>query len=1302
MKRVWKCLAAAALILMLTATAALAETVLGMCTGDNVKVRYQPGTDQSIWFSIDEGFVCEILGEVTEDGDKWYKVQTTHPDDQDDTGVGYIHSRYLRPLANQEDEDDQPTLRPSTDSALGGSVADYTDIIGPEVKDALGRVTSNNVSLRAEPNTECKKLGVMKKGDEVELLSIPPRKGTSYWFRVRVDEEIGYIHSNYIKVLDEGTLVEPTPTVKPVPTYDPGAEEDDPVVPGVEDEYLDIIGPAVKDARGRVTTDNVSLREKPTTESKKLGTMSRSDEVELLSIPPRKGNDYWYRVRVGDELGYIHSNYIKVLDEGTLVDPTPTVKPEPTYDPGEEEDDPAVPDVEDEYLDIIGPAVKDARGRVTADNVSLREKPTTESKKLGTMSRNDEVELLSIPPRKGNDYWYRVRVGDELGYIHSNYIKVLDAGIQIQPTPTASPTATPTVKPGTMPVIGTGIITASGVNFRLTPSAEGEKIGKMNAGTVVELLVIPDYIGEAYWYRVRYNGQEGYIQSNYVRVLSTENTPTLAPNYYGYAMLDCTSANLRDEPGGVTKAQWNGMGTLLPIAGPAEEAEDSRYLWYPVYYGADNKIYYIREDLIKVVNSSGSEVTPPPVQPSKYGYVRVVEAGAHLRLKPFGEKIDELRRGTVLPCISEPEHPEGTEYDWFQVDYNGVTGYVRGDSVVICNADGSDYEVSTPVPTATPVPGSLGYIRMTSNKVYIRETAGGTILGQLMEGQILPIMGSSIDVGKYTWYCVGTPDGIVGYVRSDMFVECDAQGNKVTPAPTPAATPKPDDGPILSSYGYVQITGSSVNVREKAGGKVLTTVKKGTVWPMVGVAKKVDGDTWYPIQANDEVGYVSGTVSFKLSKEQEAAYLAGLGVPVVTPDPSQQDSSFLIVTGSTVYLREKASQDSAWRYEVKRDTVLPFIGSKSVGTKTWYNVVYEGLELWIHGDYIRVMTQAEYNEWLGDYKPEELKQLGWVRYTTNGVYVRNAAGGSVIVDQLNKGTVVAYYKETADANGTLWYQVKTPKGEMGYSSSRYLEKCQEDGSELPLQTPPPGSADGNNTQQETTYSTLKKGDSGQAVRNLVEELKNQGYYTGAVTDQFTTAVETAVKSFQKANGLNVDGVAGSSTQHKLFGTVPIGSGNSDLSFAIYPVEKIDWFTGGIQQMIPRGSNFKIYDIKTGMVWWAHRWAGGYHADIETLTAADTAKLCKMFGVSDASQINDVDHWRRRPSLVTIGTRTFACSLYGVPHNPAGDTIPDNKMTGQICLHFTNSKGHETGVVSTSHTAAIKEAYEWAKKYYGAK
>lgn len=144
---------------------------------------------------------------------------------------------------------------------------------------------------------------------------------------------------------------------------------------------------------------------------------------------------------------------------------------------------------------------------------------------------------------------------------------------------------------------------------------------------------------------------------------------------------------------------------------------------------------------------------------------------------------------------------------------------------------------------------------------------------------------------------------------------------------------------------------------------------------------------------------------------------------------------------------------------------------------------------------------------------------------------------------------------------------------------------------------------------------------------------------------------------------------------------------------LYPAEKIDWYTGGINELWVHESNYQVYDVKTGIAWVAHRWAGGLHVDAEPLTAEDTAKLCECYGVTASSEIKEITHWQRRPCLVTIGDRTFACSLYGVPHNLDGDTISNNNYDGQLCIFFSNSKTHGSKQVDSLHEEAIEYAWQ---------
>ncbi len=60
-------------------------------------------------------------------------------------------------------------------------------------------------------------------------------------------------------------------------------------------------------------------------------------------------------------------------------------------------------------------------------------------------------------------------------------------------------------------------------------------------------------------------------------------------------------------------------------------------------------------------------------------------------------------------------------------------------------------------------------------------------------------------------------------------------------------------------------------------------------------------------------------------------------------------------------------------------------------------------------------------------------------------------------------------------------------------------------------------------------AALKNGSKGEDVRKVQTKLKNWGYYSGSVDGVYGWQTESAVKSFQKKNGLKVDGIAGTAT-----------------------------------------------------------------------------------------------------------------------------------------------------------------------------
>ena len=94
----------------------------------------------------------------------------------------------------------------------------------------------------------------------------------------------------------------------------------------------------------------------------------------------------------------------------------------------------------------------------------------------------------------------------------------------------------------------------------------------------------------------------------------------------------------------------------------------------------------------------------------------------------------------------------------------------------------------------------------------------------------------------------------------------------------------------------------------------------------------------------------------------------------------------------------------------------------------------------------------------------------------------------------------------------------------------------ENATAAPQVTPTPTPAPGATEQPGYTMPTrtLRSGYVGDDVRSVQLRLAELGYYTTIVTGEYGTATVTAVTAFQKENGLDADGVAGSKTYAVLF------------------------------------------------------------------------------------------------------------------------------------------------------------------------
>ncbi len=231
---------------------------------------------------------------------------------------------------------------------------------------------------------------------------------------------------------------------------------------------------------------------------------------------------------------------------------------------------------------------------------------------------------------------------------------------------------------------------------------------------------------------------------------------------------------------------------------------------------------------------------------------------------------------------------------------------------------------------------------------------------------------------------------------------------------------------------------------------------------------------------------------------------------------------------------------------------------------------------------------------------------------------------------------------------------------------------------LAAATTPPAEED-KDSSSSGSYATLRQGAKGDDVRAMQKALQQLNYYLSA-DGSFGPATFAAVKLFQSNNGLKVDGVAGNATLSLLYSgkakpnntssdsvasgsTVESNAGASAMgSFTGENGKKIQllhWYDE-IKGSLRTGENLSVYEPSSGISFTLYVMSRGRHADVEPLTADDTAKMMQAWG--------GVETWT--PKAVYIGLpdgRWTMATMHNVAHG--SQVISGNNFDGQNCVHF---------------------------------
>lgn len=148
---------------------------------------------------------------------------------------------------------------------------------------------------------------------------------------------------------------------------------------------------------------------------------------------------------------------------------------------------------------------------------------------------------------------------------------------------------------------------------------------------------------------------------------------------------------------------------------------------------------------------------------------------------------------------------------------------------------------------------------------------------------------------------------------------------------------------------------------------------------------------------------------------------------------------------------------------------------------------------------------------------QRLTDLGYYHGKLSGDFLEGTQSAARRFQRLNG------LRETGKLDGATWAQLFSPAAVARDGSAPYATP-----SPVPVSTPTPTPA------PFSFRRTVKYGDSGDTVSAVQTRLAELGFYDAKVSGGYYKITQSAVRAFQKHNGLVSDGVAGRETQELLF------------------------------------------------------------------------------------------------------------------------------------------------------------------------
>ena len=359
-------------------------------------------------------------------------------------------------------------------------------------------------------------------------------------------------------------------------------------------------------------------------------------------------------------------------------------------------------------------------------------------------------------------------------------------------------------------------------------------IGYLNSGQEVTVKAEKNN-----WYRIEFNGKEGYVSKEYVEIIRSSNTSTSTSNIKGQVINISTSLNIRQA-----------ASTSSAILGTLKNSETFDIIsksgnWYNIKSG--NITGFIAAEYVKELSGVANNTTTEPSTGATIASTgKVINISSNLRVRSQASS-----SSTIIGYLlnNQTVSIKGENGDWYRIDFKGADGYVAKEYIQKATATNTNTTPSTGNTNSNTVQTKIkGQVINITSTLNIRQSAStsSAILGTLTNGSTFDIISKN-----GSWYNIKAGN-ITGYIHSDYVKEVKENTNANNNDNNSTGNTQGSTNSVSSKGKVINIT-SSLNIRQSAStsSAILSTLTNGSTFDIISKT-----GTWYNIKVGNVQGYI--------------------------------------------------------------------------------------------------------------------------------------------------------------------------------------------------------------------------------------------------------------------------------------------------------------------------------------------------------------------------------------------------------------------------------------------------------------